>query len=298
MEGPMRKMCRMCVPHTRTKYLLTIPTGGTSPSRVLFKHSRSIHTRTSARKYFISQSCFYSSDSTVPTIDVTKKVIDEASGKEKFTTCRSNEEFAQILPSSEESSAKTNVLKKTEIMHEGRGGDAPYPKAANAKELFELVWADYKFTWEGFFDQYKLNKKENDTKEEKLQEISEPMISTEKLIQQKKKLRKNVDNNVEKLQESGEIMVNEMKNITGIRNQQDLKKWAMEQLKLANECVAEFMQGYRKGRDQEVDKMMNEYFKDINFDDEEEGDNEKEVKENEDKVVKKSGRRRKNKLYN
>jgi hypothetical protein len=31
-------------------------------------------------------------------------------------------------------------------------------------------------------------------------------------------------------------------------------------MKLATDCLREFMAGYRQGRDQEVEKMMNEYF--------------------------------------
>lgn len=32
-------------------------------------------------------------------------------------------------------------------------------------------------------------------------------------------------------------------------------------MQTGTECIREFMAGYRQGRDQEVDKMLNEYFK-------------------------------------
>jgi hypothetical protein len=34
-------------------------------------------------------------------------------------------------------------------------------------------------------------------------------------------------------------------------------------LRLANECVTEFMKGYRLGRDDEVDKMLTQYFQEL-----------------------------------
>jgi hypothetical protein len=52
-----------------------------------------------------------------------------------------------------------------------------------------------------------------------------------------------------------------MKDNTKIYTKEDLKKWAGEQLKLATQCVNEFMAGYRSGRDEEVEKMLNQYFK-------------------------------------
>jgi hypothetical protein len=85
-------------------------------------------------------------------------------------------------------------------------------------------------------------------------------------------MKANVDHNVEMLKEEGSDIAEMFKEKTGVRTQQDAKAWAMEQLKLANECVADFMKGYREGRDEEIDKMMNEYFKDIDFDNEKEDD--------------------------
>jgi len=49
----------------------------------------------------------------------------------------------------------------------------------------------------------------------------------------------------------------------------DLIEWAVTQIKLASVCVNKFMTGYWKGRDEKMDKMLNEYFKEI---DENEGD--------------------------
>ena len=57
-------------------------------------------------------------------------------------------------------------------------------------------------------------------------------------------------------------MLEEAKKQTGIKNTDDLKAFAAEQMKLANTCLKEFMAGYRKGRDEEIDRMLHEYFQD------------------------------------
>lgn len=136
----------------------------------------------------------------------------------------------------------------------------------NRRELLQVAWADYKSTWEGFFDNAKLNKEE----EQKQEDDYLSSIDTEAMEQKGKDLRANVDRNVELIKEEGSDIAELIKEKTGVRTQKDAKAWAMEQLKLANECVAEFMKGYREGRDEEIDKMMNEYFKDIDFDNEKE----------------------------
>ena len=46
-----------------------------------------------------------------------------------------------------------------------------------------------------------------------------------------------------------------------IYTSEDIKKVAEDILQLVTDCLKEFMAGYRKGRDDEIDKMLNEYFK-------------------------------------
>lgn len=177
-----------------------------------------------------------------------------------------------------ESNTNISTIEKTNIMHEGRGGDEPYPDAKDINEWMQLVWADYKFTWVGFLNQNnKRNKRDDDDDDYPDQDrdkygmmvdridSSIDTIDTQKILAKQKELRDNVDRNVDTIQKEGGAMLTDIKEMTGIYNQRDLKKWAMEQLKLANECVKEFMGGYRQGRDEEVDNMMNEYFKDIDF---------------------------------
>ena len=51
--------------------------------------------------------------------------------------------------------------------------------------------------------------------------------------------------------------------ITGVSTKEELREWVGEQLKLGTACLSQFMRGYRKGRDDEVDRMLHEYFKDL-----------------------------------
>lgn len=167
----------------------------------------------------------------------------------------------------------------------------------NRRELLQLAWADYTSTWEGFFDNAKLKKEE----EQKQEDDYLSSIDTEAMEQKGKDLKANVDRNFEMIKEEGSDIAELVKEKTGVRTQNDAKAWAMEQLKLANECVAEFMKGYREGRDEEIDKMMNEYFKDIDFDNEKdtkrdtavnEFDSKDEDSDNVEEVQQNAGRRR------
>mmetsp|Transcript_33464 Transcript_33464/g.48463 ORF Transcript_33464/g.48463 Transcript_33464/m.48463 type:complete len:93 (-) Transcript_33464:24-302(-) len=65
------------------------------------------------------------------------------------------------------------------------------------------------------------------------------------------------------LKKRGDEVLKVVKEETGIQTKEELKIWLEEQMKLGVECLSEFMKGYRHGRDEEVDKMLHEYFKDL-----------------------------------
>eukprot|EP00978_Attheya_sp_CCMP212_P021608 scaffold63416_cov47-Attheya_sp.AAC.1 len=123
---------------------------------------------------------------------------------------------------------------------------------ADIWKILSMTWSDYKRTW---VDTDEEKEKEegtgsNESVEESMQNATE-------------KIRENVSRNIETIQRDGPEFVEQLKKETGISTQEDLKRWAAEQMKLAVECLGEFMTGYRKGRDDEVDKMLNEYFVDL-----------------------------------
>ena len=136
-------------------------------------------------------------------------------------------------------------------------------------ERFREAGRLYVSTWEGFSDNY--NQKGDSAKEDKKgddaqdrqEEEESSLFDEQEFNERRRDIRKNVRRNVETLREEGNNVLEAAKDYTGIHNKVDLKKWAMKQLVLANECVAAFMKGYRKGRDDEMDKMLHEYFQDI-----------------------------------
>lgn len=64
------------------------------------------------------------------------------------------------------------------------------------------------------------------------------------------------------VRQDAQELLEHAKDTTGIRTQDDLKALASEAMKVATECIREFMAGYRSGRDSEIDKMLHEYFQD------------------------------------
>jgi tRNA A37 N6-isopentenylltransferase MiaA len=72
----------------------------------------------------------------------------------------------------------------------------------------------------------------------------------------------NAVRNLHLIRQDAARILDQAKEQTGIHTKDDLKTLATEMMKLATECLREFMAGYREGRDQEMDKMINEYFRD------------------------------------
>ena len=136
------------------------------------------------------------------------------------------------------------------------------------------AWNLYLTTWEGTI--LRAPRKETDTMKQEMAGPEGPSKGEE--------IRSNVARNLEVAQREGTDMIEQAKEQTGIRNQEDLKAFASDTMKLATECLKEFMAGYREGRDNEVDKMLHEYFQ------EQQGKSQSSDKEEEDSKPK---RRRK-----
>jgi len=127
-----------------------------------------------------------------------------------------------------------------------------YPKTfAGWKRVFSCTWKNYRYTWEGF-----MGSSDDDTKKKEEKTEVEVMIE-----EQKEAVSGNVEKNVEFVKTEGPKFFEFVQKETKIYTKEDLKRWAGEQLKLATLCLNEFMKGYRSGRDGEMDKMLNEYFK-------------------------------------
>jgi hypothetical protein len=71
----------------------------------------------------------------------------------------------------------------------------------------------------------------------------------------------NAVRNLHLIRQDAAKILDQAKEQTGIYTTDDLKALATEMMKLGTECLREFMAGYREGRDREMDKMLNEYFR-------------------------------------
>jgi hypothetical protein len=147
----------------------------------------------------------------------------------------------------------------------GRGFDS----FASFRKVFSMAWVEYKGTWKGFFTSSGFVVEDNpeDNPEKNATNVGE-VVKANKLEETEiektgKKIQKNVERNVTFLRKEADTLRKEVEERTGIRSTEDLKEFARDMMRLASDCVAEFLTGYRKGRDDEVDKMLSEYFKDL-----------------------------------
>jgi hypothetical protein len=152
------------------------------------------------------------------------------------------------------------------------------------KTFFRDVWTTYYNTfqgWETEEERIEREREERRTKglpvddaegedETETETVYEIEYDEDALRRKQKEITDNVGRNLNIAHSTGQDLLEKAKEKTGIRTKEDLKIWAGEQMKLATACLSEFMGGYREGRDEEVDRMLNEYFKDLDETDEEE----------------------------
>lgn len=122
------------------------------------------------------------------------------------------------------------------------------------RRAFSLAWAEYVSSFEGFLLPERKPKKDEERQDEE---------SKIDWSEKGKEVADNLERNVTDMQAEGKKLVELAKQETGISTKDELKAWAADQMKLATACLSEFMAGYRQGRDEEVDRMLNEYFQDL-----------------------------------
>lgn len=79
----------------------------------------------------------------------------------------------------------------------------------------------------------------------------------------KDEISANVQRNVDFVKKESTKLRDEVRERTGIHTTEDLRQVAGDMMKLASACLKEFMSGYRKGRDDETEKMLTEYFQEL-----------------------------------
>jgi hypothetical protein len=129
---------------------------------------------------------------------------------------------------------------------------------AKWKEAFSLAWQDYKSSWVGFTTSKGLFVEDVEPEKE---------VQKEKIVgsimSKSKEVMVNVKRNSKFLQTSAMKIRKEVRERTGITSIEDVKAYAADAMRLATECLNQFMQGYRKGRDEEVEKMLTQYFQNL-----------------------------------
>lgn len=146
-----------------------------------------------------------------------------------------------------------------------------YPKTWSGwKALTKRAWTKYLWTFEGFLlaEKNKLDangnlipivEEENDesapSKEEKSLKDKATDTATD--------IASNVQKNISTIKEETPQLLKMGQKITGVSSKEELREWIGAQLRLGTACLSEFMKGYRKGRDEEVDRMLHQYFKDL-----------------------------------
>lgn len=129
----------------------------------------------------------------------------------------------------------------------------PLPKSlAEWKTALSRGWAEYRSTWEGFTASkgFLVSEKGNEELDKKIQEQAD-------------NVKENTRRNRRFVEKGSALARIEITKHTGVETMQDLKDYVAGLMRLASDCVREFMQGYRKGRDDETDKMLTKYFQDL-----------------------------------
>jgi len=144
------------------------------------------------------------------------------------------------------------------------------------RDGLQEAWGLYKDTWEGFFSTGKPNQGDNHHHHHPEVHHKHDSSTTAAAVEQ---VAENARRNLEVAKTEGERLVTAAKEHTGIYTVEDLKLVAREFMMTATQMLTEFMKEYRKGRDDEVDKMLHEYFQQQEDGDKDDTDTSKEQPE-------------------
>ncbi|CAB9509465.1 expressed unknown protein [Seminavis robusta] len=155
-------------------------------------------------------------------------------------------------------------------VHDNGDGDIPreesMPWSKSPQEFFgrfRRTWVAYRGTWDGFFSHVARSTQD----ESALVEAPGPQKTPQ---ERAKEVSDNVQQNLEFSREKGQNLKTFVQEQTGIHTMDDFKALTKEFLTVATLMVGEFMREYRKGRDEEVEKMNTEYFQDLDEEENEE----------------------------
>jgi hypothetical protein len=119
------------------------------------------------------------------------------------------------------------------------------------------AWSDYRSTWRGFLTSRGFLVEDPDEKLQREQQLESQRDEAVRSV------KATARRNAEALRSEAESLRAKTREVTGIHSKEDLKRWVGDALRLLSDSVKEFMAGYRKGRDDEVEKMLTEYFQEL-----------------------------------
>ena len=129
------------------------------------------------------------------------------------------------------------------------------PSLNRLRPAMVKAWGEYRSTWEGFSSPGFLVE---DKKADDSASTAQPNLEAKG-----KEVYDNAKRNADFLQKEAMDLRQTVRETTGIHSTEDLKRVAAEWMKLMTTCLQEFMVGYRKGRDDEVEKMLTQYFQEM-----------------------------------
>jgi hypothetical protein len=136
------------------------------------------------------------------------------------------------------------------------------------------TWRDYRSTWVGFWTSRGFLVEDADTSNsnatadtnESTGSSANNALTTQQqqtLDRAQDQITTNIQRNTKFVKHAAQRLGSELQSHTGIYNTQDLRTWAAAVMRLGSDSVAQFMAGYRTGRDQEVTNMLTSYFEQL-----------------------------------
>jgi hypothetical protein len=150
-----------------------------------------------------------------------------------------------------------------------------WPRSLTAwKVALVETWRDYRSTWEGFWTSRGFLVEDTETNsssaaaaattsESTESSVNNALTTQQTLDRAQDQITTNIQRNTIFVKHAAQRLGSELQSHTGIYNTQDLRTWAAAMMRLGSDCVAQFMAGYRTGRDQEVTNMLTSYFEQL-----------------------------------
>lgn len=193
--------------------------------------------------------------------------------KKKYVSRKRRLNKAKVKEAAEANEREDTVLEiifgKPPKKPEGFQYGKRWPKSIKEwRESINLRWPQYVASFEGYLpwmeDKGTLERLLEQEKRDKGLPI-EPSLADAVNFWQKKteQAPQQLEDNLEFLKSEGQKALEMAKKNTGFHTKEDVKIFAKDMLRLANECLTEFMSGYREGRDSEVEKMLTQYFQEL-----------------------------------